>query len=161
MAQLRRCDDLVAHLQLEVGNHRTEVCIAAAFAYAVDGPLHMRSAVLDANQAVRNAQFRVVVAMDSHRHGYALSYGVDRRRHFVGQPAAVGLAEADDVGPGIGRDAATLEREFRIVTETVKEVLCIEYDGVNVSLQEYNAVVDHFDVLRPGDSQIVAHMQLP
>ena len=90
-----------------------------------------------------------------------LAHGVDRGGDLVGQPAAVGLAETHDVRAGLRRDAATLERELRVVAEAVEEVLGVEDDRVDVPLQEGDAVVDHLEVLRLRDAQIVAHVQLP
>ena len=161
VAQLRRADDLVAHLQLQVGDDRAQVGVAAAFADAVDGALHLRRAVLHGDQTVGDAELRIVVAVDADRHLDGLAHGIDRGGDLVRQPAAVGLAETHDVGAGVRRDTATLDRELRVVAEAVEEVLGVEDDRVDVPLQEDDAVVDHLEVLRLRDAQILAHVQLP
>ena len=48
-----------------------------------------------------------------------------------------------------------------IVAEAVEEVLGVEDHRVDVALEEADAVVDHLEVLRLRDAQVVAHVQLP
>jgi hypothetical protein len=58
---------LDAHLHLQVGDDRNQVAVAAALAKAVDGALHLRSAILHRNERVRHTHFAVVVRVDADR----------------------------------------------------------------------------------------------
>ena len=86
---------MVAELELQVGDDRNEVRVAASLAKAVDGALHLRRARLHTGQRVGDGDFGVVVAMNSDRAIHRRA----RRRHrgldFMRQASAVGVAQGD------------------------------------------------------------------
>ena len=71
----------------------------------------------------------------------------------AGQAAAVGVAEGDVLGAGVGRGAHALERVAGVVAVAVEEVLGVEDDALALLAAEGDRVGDHRQVLlrgRPG-----------
>ena len=66
-------------LQRQVGDHRHQIGIAAAFPKAVDRALHLDGARIHRGQRVGHGQFAIVVAMDADRHSVRLQ-ALARRR---------------------------------------------------------------------------------
>ena len=116
-------DAVDPHLELEGRDDRAEVGVAAAFAEAVDGALHLDAAQLDRDQGVGHGQLGVVVGVDAQGDvREVLLDRLDDLDHLGGQGAAVGVAEDDDSRPaGLGR-LEGLEGIVRIVLEAVEEV---------------------------------------
>jgi hypothetical protein len=83
------------------------------------------------------------------------------RGDLVRQTPAVGVAHADQIRTGLRRNPTTLDPELRVLAKAVEEVLGIKDDGVDVPLEKADAVVDHLEVLRLRDAQVVTHVQIP
>src|SRR5918998_2845048 len=58
--------DLQPHLELQVGDGRDEVAVAAPLPYTVDGPLYVRRPGLYRHQSIRHPTPRVVMGVDAY-----------------------------------------------------------------------------------------------
>ena len=140
-------------LQLEVGHDGHEVGVAGPLAVPVDGALHVRRAGLDGGQCVGDRAAGVVVAVDA-------DAALGRRHHVVhdvADPArehpSVGVAERDDLGPGVVRRPQHLERVVTVGAVAVEEVLGVEEDLLTLGGQVAHRVADHLEVLGQRRSQ--------
>ena len=116
---------LVAELELQRGQDRDQVGVAAALAVAVDRALDQPRAGLDRGERVGDAALGVVVGVDADLDPLA-ERGDHRRRRLgdlAGQAGAVGVAEGHVLGPGRGRGPQALERVAAVVAPGVEEVL--------------------------------------
>ena len=152
---------VIAALQLEDGNHRDEVRVAAALAEAVDRPLHLDAAVFDAGHRVGDGELAVVVAVDAEGNRRGGAGGVHPRRHLGGQRAAARVAEADEAHAGAGGGSETVERVVRVGGEPIEEVLRVEDHLVDALLQERHRVVDDLQVGLERDAEVVPNVQVP
>ena len=59
--------NLVTHFELQVGDNRNQIAVAATFAKAVDDALHLRRAGLHGGQRIGDAQFAIVVGVNADR----------------------------------------------------------------------------------------------
>ncbi len=59
---------VAALLECEVGDHRHQVGIAAAFAEAVDRALHVDGPGVDGGERIGHGQIAIVVGVDAQRH---------------------------------------------------------------------------------------------
>src|SRR3954454_7726392 len=100
----------MAQFQLQIRNHAGEVCVAAALAVPVKASLHVRSALFDGCQCVRNTDIGIVMRMDA---DYSLEFrshiGDDARKE-LSESATVCIAKAKHVGPRVSRRLEGLER---------------------------------------------------
>src|SRR5687768_2324004 len=64
----------VAQFHFHIGNNRTEVCIAAALAVAVDRALHMRSSGRNRGQGVGYRKLAIVVTVNAYRQRDLFTY---------------------------------------------------------------------------------------
>ena len=105
--QLLVADHVEAHLELQRGQDRGQVGVAAALAVAVDGALHQRRARFDRGERVGDRAAGVVVGVDADPGPVAerLDHGRGRLGDEGRQAAAVGVAERDVLGAGLGGGA--------------------------------------------------------
>ena len=116
-------DDFQAHLGLQTGDERGEVAVARAFAVAVDRALHLHRPGAHGGQRVGDAEAAVVVRVDAQRGGGKVGRrGAEDRFDLVGQAAAVGIAEDDQVRAAVAGGGQRGERVVGIVLVTVEEV---------------------------------------
>ena len=64
MLEVFFADRLHSELQLEIGNDRAKVGIAAPFAIAVDGPLHLHGAQLHGGNRIGHRHLAIVVGVN-------------------------------------------------------------------------------------------------
>src|SRR5207237_1450343 len=96
-------EDVVAELELQRGDERNEIQVAAALAVAVDGSLHMAAPGAHRRQGVRHGQAAVVVGVNAEGSAepgadvpYALLYD-------IGELPAVAIAQDEAVRARTGR----------------------------------------------------------
>jgi hypothetical protein len=143
--QLLGADHLEAHLQLQRGQDRGQVGVAAALAIAVDAALHEAGAGFDRGERVGDRALGIVVGVDADLDRVAET-GAHGRRRLADegrQAAAVGVAEGDVLGPGLGRRPHTLERVCGVVAVAVEEVLGVEDRPLAPGAEEGDRVGDH------------------
>ena len=142
-----------SELELEVGDDGDEVGVAGALAVAVDAALHVRGAGRDRGERVGNGTAAVVVGVDAD----AGAGGLDHVEHDVGDPvgqhAAVGVAERDDLGAGLGSGAEDLERVLAVGAVAVEEVLGVEEHRLPLLAQVGDGVAHHREVLLQRGAQ--------
>ena len=116
---------VVAKLELQVGDDRGQVRVAAALAVAVDGALHLAGAGTNRGEGVGHAAARVVVGVDPDRRAAAelVDHGGRRARDLVRKRGPVGVAEHHRLGPGVHRRAKAAQGVVGVVAEGVEEVL--------------------------------------
>ena len=146
-------DDLVAGLELEVRDDGEDVGVAGALAVAVHGALDVARAGLDRRQRVGDGAAGVVVAVDAEPGARRREDVGDDVLHLRRQHPAVGVAEGDDLGAGLGRDPDRLERVGAVRRIPVEEVLGVEEHPAPLAVQEAHGVADHREVLLAGRPQ--------
>ena len=140
-------------LELEVGDDRDEVGVAGALAVAVDAALDVRRARGDGGQRVGDRAAAVVVRVDADAGAGRGDDVVHDLGDPVGQHAAVGVAERDDLGAGLGCGAEDLEGVVTVGAVAVEEVLGVEEDGLPLLAQVAHRVAHHREVLLQRGAQ--------
>jgi hypothetical protein len=150
----------VAELELKVRDDGAQVGVAAALAEAVHGALHLHGAGLDARQRVGHAEPGVVVTVDAE-----IGAGRERGDHaftdLLGQRAAARVAQAQQIGTGLGGGLQTGQRVLGIGPVPVEEVLGVEDEPVDLLLQIANRLVDQIEVLLGRDPKRLDGVRLP
>ena len=99
---LLRLQNIKTHFKRQVRNHRTQIRVAAALTYAVDGSLHVRNAIKHGGDRVGDGKVAVVVAMDAEAGpGKLLVDGPHSFGDLRYSRAAVGVAHAQAGGAGV------------------------------------------------------------
>ena len=147
LAQQALGQDVAVQLELEVGDDGDEVGVAGALAVAVDAALHVRGAGGDGGQRVGDRAAAVVVGVDADAGAGRLDDVEHDVRDPVGQHAAVGVAERDDLGARLGGGAQHLEGVRPVAAVAVEEVLGVEEDRLPLRTQVADGVAHHREVL--------------
>ena len=156
-----RADGGVAQLEFEVGDDGGQVGVPAAFAIAVHAALHVRDALLDGGDGVGDGDVGIVVAMDPQHAVETLADLGDDLGQPSGQGAAVGIAEAEDVGAGgLGRFEGP-QGEGRVGAVAVEEVLGVVDDLLAVVLDIADGFGDEDEVLVVGDAEGAFDVEVP
>ena len=153
----------MAPLQLQAGDDREQVGVAAALAVAVRGALHVQRAAGHGHHGVGHRARRVVVEVHADPHA-----GRDPRRHLgdhpgrvVGQRAAVGVAQRERVGARRDRGVEHGLRVAGVGAVAVEEVLGVEHDPAPGGRHVRHRVGHHGQVLFPGRAQRLVDVQRP
>ena len=141
-------EDRKPHFQLQIGNNRAQIGVAAAFSYTAKGAVYIHSASLYGKQRVGDSQSAVVVAMDAHRHGQRLANLANDALDLTGHRASVRIAEHHPLGAGIDCGNKRLHRIAGVIAVAVKKVLALENNTLAVFAAIGNTVCDHPQVLR-------------
>src|SRR5215218_9238063 len=154
--------DLQPHLELQVGDGRDEVAVAAPLPDTVDGPLYMRRPGLYSHQGIRHPTTRVVVGVDAYFHVGELP---QRARHdrfeLRGQGPPVRVTEDQGRRSRLGRGLQYRERVRGIVAEAVEVVLGVEDDLFTGAGQVGDGVAHGLQVLLGRGPQDLLDVQLP
>ena len=144
---------VAVQLELEVGDDGDEVGVAGALAVAVDAALHVARPRGDGGQRVGHGAAAVVVGVDAD----AGAGRLDDVEHDVGDPvgqhAAVGVAQGDDLRAGLGGGAQHLEGVRPVGAVAVEEVLGVEEDRLPLLAQVRDRVAHHREVLLERGAQ--------
>ena len=152
----------MAELQLQVGNDRTQVGIPAAFAQTIDRPLHLRGARLHGADRVGDGHLAVVVAVDADRDaGEAFADHAGDLVDFVRETAAVGVAQHQAVGAGLGRGGERAQGIVGVGLVAVEEVLGVVHQFLALLLQIAHRVGDHRHVFVERGAQDFEHLIVP
>ena len=149
---------LPVQLELQVGDDVDEVGVAGALAVPVDAALHVRRAGVDRSEGVGDRAAGVVVAVDADPDAGRLHHVVDDVGDPAGQHAAVGVAQGDDIGPGVVRRPQHLERVGAVEPVAVEEVLGVEEDLLALGAEVADGVADHREVLLERGAQRLLDM---
>ena len=156
---------LVAELQLQVGDDRDQVRVAAPLAVAVHRPLYVDRALLDRGQRAGDAAPRVVVAVDPDCRSAGGRERRDDIRHRGGEPmrerAAVRVAAGNRVGARLGRRDHAAERVRGVVREPVEEVLGVVDHALALADEERDGLGDHPQVLVAIDLHDLLEVKAP
>ena len=161
LLQALRGNAAVAELQLQVGNDRAKIGIAAALADAIDGALHLGGSRRHRHDRVGHGHFAVVMAMypDGHREA-----PLDRARDFgnvARESAAIRIAQAKAVGSGLHRHREGLQRVVGIGFVAIEEMLGVVHHFPSTLLEVADGVSDHAQVLVEGGAQDVGDLIVP
>ena len=85
LLQALGCEHLVSEFQLQVGNHRAKVYIAASLAVSVDRSLHLYGSRRHCGERVGNRHVSVVMAMNAERYIYFFNHVAEwhAQHHWV------------------------------------------------------------------------------
>ncbi len=147
LGQLVIGEAVYPHLQLEVGYHRAQVGVAAALAVAVYSPLDLAGSRPDRGQGIGHRQVGVIVGMDAQRHIGYLNSRLDGGADLIGQGAAVGVAQHQAVGAGIGSRLQDAQGVAGIGLVAVEVMLGVEENGDALPFQMLDGIGYHGQVL--------------
>ena len=148
LAQLMVLDDSNAHLELQVGDDRGQVGVAAALSVAVETALDLLDAGLYCGQRVGDGEVTVVVRVNAQPGiGQHLADGADRSGDLVGHRAAVGVAENQVLRTGSVGGADDVKRVVGVFLEAIEEVLGVEVDLASDRGHVLDRLADHRQVL--------------
>ena len=108
----------------------------------------------------RHGQAGIVVAVNADF--VPREFLADQRRDFADLPwegAAVGIAEAEGIRPGLGRRAQHAQGVIRVFPVAIKEVLGVEDNPPARLARKAHAVRDHGEVLLRRSLQHMRHVQ--
>src|SRR5581483_10219247 len=161
LLELLVLDAVLAHLELEIGNDRAEIQVAATLADAVDRPLHLARAHLDRRERIGDRELAVVVAVDAERRRDHSRERRDSRANLARQPAAVGVAEHDPVGAAVLRGLEAVERVLGVRAKAVEKMLRVEDNFFDPLLHVGNRIRDDLQVRFQTDAEIFANVEVP
>ena len=161
MRQALFADGGVPHLQLEVGDDRDQVGVAAALAVAVGAALDMRESLVDRGQRIGHRQFGIVMRVDPQNAVEVLAHVGADFREPAGEHPAVGIAQAQNVGAGFLRGFERAQGEIAIGAIAVEEMLGVVDHFLAVVLEVLHGVGDDLEVLALLDSQGAMDVQVP
>ena len=99
--------------------------------------------------------------MDSDGRAERGDRGLDGVCDLPRQPSAVGVAQADQIDPGVIDRLDAGDREFGIGEVAVEEMLGVENHFVNVLFEIGDGVVENLEIGRQRNPQRLAHVQVP
>ena len=117
---------VIFFLDGQIGYHRDQVGIAAAFAETIDGSLNLHRAGIDGGQGVGHGQIAVVVGVNAHRHGQGGDGGPGDFGNFLGHCAAIGVAKHDQTRAGLGGGLDSFQCIFGIGLVPVEKMFGVE-----------------------------------
>jgi hypothetical protein len=119
---------------------------------------------VDRSQRVRDCQFAVVVAMDADGDGQRCET-LDRLPRdlgdFLGQRAAVGVAQHDQSRAGLRRGLNGSRGVFGVGLPAVEEMLGVVEHLAPALDQELNRIRDHLQILVQRHAQHFGHVEIP
>ena len=160
-AQLLVADAVLPHFELEGRDDGAQVGVAAALAIAVDGPLDMDNPRFDGHQRVGYRHLAVIVGVDAQGRRRRLLHLDDDGSDGGGQGSAVGIAQHQHVGAGLGGSGQRPQRIVGIGPVAVEKVLGVIDHLPPLRLEIAHAVGDHAQVLLQRRVQHTMHVQVP
>ena len=153
---------LVAALQRQVGDDTHQIGIAAAFADAVDGPLHLsrpagRPPARELATATSQSLWQWMPSSTRRRRRASSTAGRDLLR----QRAAVGVAQDDHRRPGVLGGPQRLQGVVAVAAQPVEEVLGVVKHLAPGRLAVGHGVGDHVQVFFQADVQHLADLHVP
>src|SRR6185295_18952317 len=134
--------------QLERGNDRDQVGIAASLAKAVERSLDLACAGANSGKRICDRLLRIVVSVDPHMVARNDLYDLtDNAFNLVGERTAVGIAKDDPTRTFVICSPGTGERKFRIGLIAIEEMFAIEQHFPALRLCGANALADRREVL--------------
>src|SRR5215203_50807 len=150
------------HLELQIGDGRDEVAVAAPFAYAVDRPLHVRRPGLHRRQGIAHPAPRIVVGVYADLDFGKLAHRSRHDRLQLGREgAAVGVAEDQGRSSRLRRGPQHRQRICRVVAEAVEVVFGVEDDFLAGTGQVRYRIAHGLEVLLRRCSQDLLDVKLP
>ena len=162
--ELRVADDAAPHLELQPGDDRHQVGVAAAFAVAVDRALDVGGAGGDGHQAVGDGAARCRCGRVLPTEAAAATTAATARTTSStngGSEAPLVSQRQTTAGSGLGGGARARDRIGGVVAVGVEEVLGVVDDRLALADEEAHRVVDHAQVLVAADVQHLAQVQRP
>ena len=160
--------ELVRRLEGEVGEDRDHVGVAGSLAVAVDRRLDVADPGRDRRHRVGDGELRVVVGVNApgdRRRGlvrFQARAGVaDDRQEFIGQGAAVRVAQDEGPAAGLAGGTERCQRVLAIGLEAVEEVLGVVHALAAGVDDEADRVRDHVEVLGRGCPQHLGDVEQP
>ena len=152
-------DDGDAELELEIRDDGDEVAVSDAFTVAIDRALHLHGPRAHGGECVGDSDAGVVVRVDAdagaeHGHDFAGDF-----LDFIGQAAAVRVAQNDEVRAGIARGGDGAQRVIVIRFERVEKMLGIVEHFAPVFFQIRDCVGDHREVFLERDAEDFGDVQ--
>ena len=159
--EICRANRCFAQLELDIGNDRTQIGIATAFAVSVDRALHVHRPHFERDNAVGHGHARVVVRVNAQRHGEFALNGRDDLLNFVGHRAAIGVAQGDHLRAAGLRGLQGAQCVFGIGFVPVEKVLGVVDDFPAVFLEPRAGIRDDLQIFVERCPQDVGDVQGP
>ena len=151
----------MAKLQLQIRKHRTQVGVAAAFAVPVHTALHVGAPGFHGRDGIRHRDIGIVVGVDADDPVEALAHLGHDLHQPMGERAAVGIAQHQNVRARALGGFQRPQREIRVGQKAVEEMLRVVDHFAAVLLQVAHGLRDQHEVLFFGDAQRPLRVQFP
>ena len=159
--ELLGADGGVAELEFEVGDDAGQVGVAAALAIAVHAALYVGGAGFDGGQGVGDGEIAIVVGVDADDAIEAAADFGDDFDETRGDRAAVGVAEAEDIGAGLMGGFQGAQGVIGVGDVAVEEVLGVVDDFLAVILDVADGFGDEDEVFFVGDAEGAFDVKVP
>ena len=149
-----------AHLEHKVGDDTAQVGVAAAFAIAVDGPLHMNGAGADGRQRIGDGEFTVVMRVDAKLHLREQFAGLMHKiSDFPRHGAAVGVAKRDGISAAGRRRRQGVKAVLHIQFRAIEKMFSVIDDFFAQVLEIGDAVTNHAEIFGGRRLQHIGHVE--
>ena len=139
-----------------------QVCVSASFANPVDRSLDLNGPHLDRGKRVCDGKVRIVVSVNSECNtGELILHSFYAILDMARKASSVCVTENDALGAGIHRLSKGGKGIFRVVVESVKEMLGIVENGFALLSQKAHAVGDKLKIAIECRVQGVFYMHGP
>ncbi|MMZ60517.1 hypothetical protein D1872_226160 [compost metagenome] len=162
LLQLVLLQNLVAQLELEVGNDGAQIGVAAALAVTVHRSLDLFRAGPYRAKRIGHRQLAIVMGVNAQTGVcHASCQHADDVMHFMRHRSAVRVAHDEPIGPGCFRFGHDGKGVFGVVLVAVKEMLGVENNLKTLALQISDGVVDHRQVFFQRGLQRRVDVEVP
>ena len=152
---------IAAHLELQIGGNRREVCVTAAFAVAIHHALHHHATRLHSVNRVCHGKSTVVMHVDAKRRRNTLLHFRNNLFNLPGHRSAVRIAKHDAIGMAKFGRLERFERIFRIRLVAIEKMFRIVNHLFGMFLEVCDRRLDHVEVFFESRADNVRDMQIP
>ena len=150
-----------AEFQLQRRDQGGQVAVADPLAVAIDRPLNLNGTGFDGDKGIGYTKAAIIVRVNSDRRSQMRNRPRGRFSQKIGQRAAIGIAQHDQVRASLMGGLDGRQRVVWILAKAVEEMLGVIEDLAIMLLQEANRVGDHGEILLEADPKHLGDVQRP